>query len=447
MLEWLSDPNFMPHGYCLRWQPGLLWTHVISDIGIALAYFSIPAMIIYYLRKRTAITEIPGIYLAVGAMFACFIVFCGLTHVMGMITIWQPMYSAQGAAKVVTAAVSIATALALIPILPKALSLRTAEELEEINARLQQEVLQRKEREQELAERNLELREQVEARTRAEAGEQTARQEKTELEATLHELRVTQARLVESEKLASLGKSMSGIAHEVNTPVGVSITAISTLQDALRKTQRDFQDRELSESGLADFFETANRASELVDSNLQRAAGLLQSVKQVAVDQSNDQVREVAVAQYLQLVLASIKPKLIAARQTVEVDCEPGLSLVTRPGAIAQIVTNLVLNALTHAYADEDDGKVRLQAREVDGEVELRCEDTGRGIPAELQEKIFEPFFTTRSGDGGTGIGLDIVKTLVTEKLNGNIELRSRPGEGTQFIIRMPKELAVEESA
>ena len=178
MLDWMTNPAFMPHGYCLLWHPALLWTHVVSDGLIALAYFSIPGMILYYLRKRTAIADIPGIYLAVGLMFACFIVFCGITHVLGLVTIWLPWYGIEGISKLATALVSVATALACIPILPKALSLRSAEELEQINQSLESEIQQREARERELDQRNQQLQAQIEARTRAEQGEQEALQEK-----------------------------------------------------------------------------------------------------------------------------------------------------------------------------------------------------------------------------------------------------------------------------
>ena len=194
MLEFFTNPSFMPHGYCLKWQPGLLWMHVVSDIFIALAYFSIPAMIVYYLRKRTAIADIPFVYLAIGLMFACFIVFCGITHVLGMVTIWMPWYDMQGISKAATALISVATALAMVPILPRALTLRTAEELELINSELSEEIAQRKQREDDLANANQQLRDQIEARARAEEKEQLAVQEKSALEQTLREWRTAQAR-------------------------------------------------------------------------------------------------------------------------------------------------------------------------------------------------------------------------------------------------------------
>lgn len=438
MLDWMTNPAFMPHGYCMLWHPALLWTHVVSDGLIALAYFSIPGMIVYYLRKRTAIADIPGIYLAVGLMFACFIVFCGITHVLGLVTIWLPWYGIEGISKFATALVSVATALACIPILPKALSLRSAEELEQINQSLKNEIQQREARERELDQRNQELSAQIEARSRAEQSEQNALHEKDELARTLRELRAAQARLVESEKLASLGKAMAGIAHEVNTPVGIAVTSTSALSGELEQIHQALSDHTLSEAALRSFLDTAREATTLSEASLQRAAGLLQSVKQVATDQSNDARRTVELHSYLQLVLDSIKPKYFSSRRNVTLQCPADLVAECIPGALSQVVTNLVINALTHAYEPEDPGDVALRVRQDGREIVLECEDQGRGIPPDLQQKIFEPFFTTRAGHGGSGIGLDLVTSAVTDKLGGSIQLRSAPGEGSLFIVRFP---------
>ncbi|RZO86400.1 MAG: hypothetical protein EVA65_05605 [Oceanococcus sp.] len=441
MLDFLTNPSFMPHGYCLRWQPGLLWTHVLSDIGIAIAYFSIPAMIVYFLRRRMAISDVPGIYLAVGAMFACFIVFCGITHLMGMATIWLPWYGLQGLSKALTAAISVVTALAMIPILPKALNLRTAEELEAINMVLESEIEQRREREAELNARNAELQQQISARERAEQGEQQAQNERAQLAQTLHELKAAQTRLVEAEKLASLGKSMAGIAHEVNTPVGISITAATSLQEDLAQINLATANRTLTEEGLSGFLERANQGTSLVHSNLERAARLLQSVKQVATDQSNDDTRSIQLKEYLELVLASIKPKLIASRRDVVLDCPDGLTVLTKPGAIAQVVTNLVLNALTHAYEPDEPGNVEIKVEAVAEQFTLSCTDHGKGIPSELHQRIFEPFYTTKGAEGGSGIGLDIVSAIVEDKLQGKVQVSSAPGQGATFTVTTPTTL------
>lgn len=438
MLDWITNPAFMPHGYCLLWHPTLLWTHVVSDGLIALAYFSIPATIVYYLRKRTAIADIPGIYLAVGLMFAGFIVFCGITHVLGLVTIWLPWYGIEGISKFATALISVATALACIPILPKALALRSPEELEQINQALEAEIQQRKTRESELDQKNQELRAQIEARNRAEKSKQEAIQEKTELERTLRELRAAQARLVESEKLASLGKAMAGIAHEVNTPVGIAVTATSALSAEVDQIEQALSTQTLTEADLKSFLDTARESATLSESSLHRAAGLLQSVKQVATDQSNDEHRLLDVNEYLRLVLDSIKPKYFSSRRKVRLSCPDDLNVECIPGALSQTVSNLVINALIHAYEPDDEGDVDLRVRQEGDELVLECQDYGRGIPEDLQAKIFEPFFTTRAGDGGSGIGLDLVYTSVTEKLGGRIELESAPGKGALFTVRFP---------
>ncbi len=435
MLEFLTSRGLLPHGYCLQWQPQLLWTHVGADIAIAIAYFSIPAMILYYLRRRTTIAEIPGPYLLIGLLFAAFIVFCGLTHVFGLITIWRPYYGMEAAVKTATALVSLLTAVVMIPVLPRALALRTPEELERINASLEAEIARGVEREQELKSRNQQLREEMAARTQAEAAQQAAIRARDELQRAMDQLRLTQARLVESEKLASMGKSMAGIAHEVNTPVGVSITAVSTLADATARIRDDFSTERLSQGGLRQYLATAGDSLDIVGRNLERAAGLLQSIKQVATDQSSDQPRNIALEEYIQVVLRSLKPKLMAGRIPVQVQCPPDLTLYTLPGALSQVIINLVSNAMLHAFPEPRSGEIRLQARPANGLVQLICEDNGIGIEPAHLKRIFEPFFTTRASDGGSGIGLDIVKMLVTEKLKGSIDVHSVPGQGSRFQV------------
>lgn len=438
MLEFLLSRGFMPHGFCMQWRPELLNLHVWSDVAIALAYFSIPAMIIYYLRRRTAIADIPFVYLMIGAMFACFIVFCGLSHVMGLITIWKPWYGAHGVVKAATGAISVATALMLIPILPRALALRTPEELEAINQSLQEALARGEERERELARKNKDLKDQIVARTAAEASEQAAIQARDELQQALDQLKLTQARLLESEKLASVGKSMAGIAHEVNTPVGVAITAVSVLQDATMDTNTAFERNELSQQGLNRYLGIAGESLDIVSRNLDRAASLLQSVKQVATDQSSDQPRQITMREYVEMVLRSLKPKVIASPHRVNLQCPNDLVVTTIPGALSQVIINLVANAMQHAYPDGREGDIHLDINAHGDGFELICTDHGIGIPTDILPHIYEPFFTTQKGQGGSGIGLDIVRMLVTEKLGGVIDVESKPGEGTRFTVRVP---------
>ncbi len=240
---------------------------------------------------------------------------------------------------------------------------------------------------------------------------------------------------MESEKLASMGKSMAGIAHEVNTPVGVSITAVSTMTDATTRIREDFAADRLSQGGLKHYFEMAGDSLDIVGRNLERAAGLLQSIKQVATDQSIDQPRNIALEEYLQIVLRSLKPKLMAGRVPVQVQCPPDLMLYTLPGALSQVIINLVSNAMLHAFPAPRSGEIRLEAHPANGLVQLICEDNGVGIEPANLKRFFDPFFTTRSHDGGSGIGLDIVRMLVTEKLKGSIDVQSVPGKGSRFQV------------
>ncbi len=435
MLEFLTSRGLLPHGYCLQWQPQLLWTHVGADVAIAIAYFSIPAMILYYLRKRTAIADIPGPYLLTGLLFAAFIVFCGLTHLFGLVTIWRPYYGMEGAVKAATAVVSLLTAIVMVPVLPRALALRTPEELEQINASLQEEVARRIERENQLQARNDQLTQEMAARSRAEAAQEAALRSRDELQCAMDQLTLTQARLIESEKLASMGKSMAGIAHEVNTPVGVSMTAVSTLVELTAQARSAFSEERLTEAGLKDYFAVASESLDIMNRNLDRAALLLQSIKQVATDQSSDQPRRIMLKEYIELVLRSLKPKLMAGRLPVKVQCPADLGLYTRPGALSQVIINLVSNAMEHAFPSSRSGEIKIEARAANGLVHLICQDDGIGIEPANLHRIFDPFFTTKAHAGGSGIGLDMVRMLVTEKLQGSIDVHSVPGQGTRFQV------------
>jgi signal transduction histidine kinase len=176
----------------------------------------------------------------------------------------------------------------------------------------------------------------------------------------------------------------------------------------------------------------------LILTNLRRATELVSSFKQVAVDQSSEACRRFAVAEYLQDIVASLRPGLRRAEVEVEVDCNPGLHLTSYPGALAQVITNLVQNTLTHGYREGQSGRIRIAVTaETDG-VSLSYTDDGNGIADEVLPRIFEPFFTTARGKGGSGLGLHVVHSLVTQRLGGTIAVRSGPGQGTRFALTLP---------
>ncbi len=239
--------------------------------------------------------------------------------------------------------------------------------------------------------------------------------------------------------MASLGGLVVGVAHELNTPLGVAVTASSLLGERAGSVRRAFESGELKRSDLAAFLDTAREASAMVDRSLERAAQLVNSFKQVSVDQGSDERRRFELGDYLRTLLRSLEPGWKRRPIRFELEVEPGLDLDTYPGAIAQAVGQLIQNALTHAFAEGEGGTLRLTARAVgDARVELVLEDDGRGIPPEALPHVFEPFYTTRRGRGGTGLGLHIVYNLVTVRLGGQIAVHSE-GRGTRVVLDFPR--------
>lgn len=289
------------------------------------------------------------------------------------------------------------------------------------------------EHEQELLEYRTELETTVSERTEA------LQRSNTELSESLEKLQIAQDELLQSEKLASLGNLVSGVAHEVNTPLGVSITAASHLTSEARQTQRDLEQETLTRSDLERFFHECLETGALLSSNLDRAAQLIRSFKQVAVDQTSDEQREINLQVYVDEILASLKPKYKNTPVTVINDLDPDIVMQLTPGALAQIITNLVINSLLHGFDDSTrPGQIRLHNRVHKKTLELIYEDDGEGMGPETQKRMFDPFFTTRRASGGSGLGMNIVFNLVTGKLNGKIRLDSPPHEGCRLIITIP---------
>jgi signal transduction histidine kinase/purine-cytosine permease-like protein len=251
----------------------------------------------------------------------------------------------------------------------------------------------------------------------------------SELVQSLHHLETTRSHLVESEKMASLGGLVAGVAHEINTPVGIAVSAASYLQDRTAGVRERLDRGPLADADFRSYLDDADQSARLLLANARRAAQLVQSFKQVAVDQSSDERRHF-----------DLQPRLRGTQVTVHVDCAGAVEMDSYPGPLALVITNLVLNSLQHAFAPGTPGTIRISARlEGDDEVVLCHEDDGRGVPPELHERIFEPFFTTRRGFGGSGLGLHLVYNIVTARLAGAIEVRPRAGGGTLFVLRLPR--------
>jgi two-component system, NtrC family, sensor kinase len=271
------------------------------------------------------------------------------------------------------------------------------------------------------------LEQKVEART-------------AELQQTLNVLTSTQKQLVQSEKMAALGGLVAGVAHEINTPVGVGVTAASSLQDSASNLLALYRQGKMMKADLEEFLEMSDQSSRMILSNLERAANLVHSFKQVAVDQSSQASRSFDVRDYLEEILTSLSPALNPRRVGYTIACPAGIVIDSAPGALSQIVTNLVMNALAHAYEPEQAGQLRIAASVAGARLRINFSDDGKGIAPDIIGKIFDPFFTTRRALGGSGLGLHIVFNLVTQTLRGTIECRSTLGQGSTFTIELPVE-------
>jgi signal transduction histidine kinase len=268
----------------------------------------------------------------------------------------------------------------------------------------------------------------------------------TELQHNLNELQRTQSQLVQAEKMAALGTLVAGVAHEMNTPIGVAVTAASTLHTRTGEFVRRTQEGGLKKSELDAYVETAQIGAELTLRNLERAANLIQSFKLVAVDQTSDERRKFKVGQYLNEIATSLQPMLKTSRHCIEIECEEEIEILSYPGAFAQIITNFVQNSVKHGFDGyTQEGVMRAVVRLEGENLLLEYSDNGRGIPADIVPKIFDPFFTTKPGEqGGTGLGLHVVYNLVTQKLGGAMRVHSSEGAGTTFRLELPKETQTE---
>ncbi len=283
----------------------------------------------------------------------------------------------------------------------------------------------REEKEREILNLNLALEEKVKERTK-------------ELSASLDNLRLTQQQLVEQEKMASLGELVAGVAHEINTPIGVGITAVSYLNESLTQLKTRFLSGALTKAEFTAHLDSLTESASIVAGNLSRAAELVKAFKSVAVDQSSSEPRMIDLANYIQDILMSLRPKLKRFNHEIKVDIDAGIQIYCDPGIISQIITNFVMNSLHHAFSENTVGHIEIAARVEDGRFCLDYRDDGQGIDPSIAKRLFEPFVTTKRGQGGSGLGTHIIYNLVTQVLGGQIHCDSQPGKGVHFHITAP---------
>jgi signal transduction histidine kinase len=261
---------------------------------------------------------------------------------------------------------------------------------------------------------------------------------KQSLERSLVELQAAQAALVQREKLAAVGSLVAGVAHEINTPLGVALTAASFAVEAADALDAVASGGKLTRSGLTKGLADLREAAHLVWSNVDRAGKLVRSFKMVAVDQQSELPRRVDLAELLRDHAASLRPLVKTARVELQVEAESG-TIVVSAGPLGQVITNLVQNSCVHAFSDDGRPRrvtVRGSLRE-DG-LQLEVADDGRGISEDVRARIFEPFYTTRRDAGGSGLGLHIVENIVVQHFGGTLEVESEPDRGTAFRMRLP---------
>jgi signal transduction histidine kinase len=260
------------------------------------------------------------------------------------------------------------------------------------------------------------------------------------LRESLEELNRTQDQLIQSGKMAALGNLVAGVAHEINTPVGIGVTAASLLEEKSREMAESYAAGQLKRSALEKYIRTATETSASILSNLDRASEMIQSFKQVAVDQTVEEKRRFRIRRYIDEVLLSLRPGYKRTRHTISVNCPDEISFYSYPGAFMQIITNLVMNSLIHGFEGIEQGNIFIDVFTENHMLHFRYSDNGKGMKAEQAGRIFEPFFTTRRARGGTGLGMHIVYNLVTQTLGGQIECSSAPGKGTVFDITIQLE-------
>jgi PAS domain S-box-containing protein len=278
--------------------------------------------------------------------------------------------------------------------------------------------------------------------------EQETQRARDSAENALNNLRATQNSLIESEKLAALGRLVAGVAHEINNPVGIGVTVATALQRRCKLFAEEVARGELKRSTLNAFIHANIDAAGQLVSNLNRAADLIQSFKQVAVDRNVPDRRQFNLADITEQIVTSLRPGLRSRNLTLTVDCAPGLAMNSYPGPYGQVVTNLFLNSVAHAFPTSAAGELMITAREAGADhVEIVYSDNGVGMTDEVRRHAFDPFFTTRRDKGGTGLGLNIVHNIVINRLGGRIDLSSEVGKGTRFHIVLPRVAPLERAA
>lgn len=261
-----------------------------------------------------------------------------------------------------------------------------------------------------------------------------------ELEKTIEDLNLTQEQLIYSEKMASLGNLVAGIAHEINTPIGVGLTGITHFIDITKEINELYTHKDISQEEFEEYLMTSLNLANSINKNLRKAADLIKSFKKISVDQSSEEKRKFNLCEYMNEFITSMYGTLSKTKVETKIDIDSNIIINSYPGSYAQFLTILLMNSLLHGFEDAQSGLIRFSAKKSGDSIILCYCDNGKGIANENLKYIFDPFFTTKKGTGGSGLGLNILYNIVVGSLKGNVICESEMGVGTKFIITLPIE-------
>ncbi len=279
---------------------------------------------------------------------------------------------------------------------------------------------------------NDKLEQQVEERTMA------LQKANLNLQQTIDVFQSAMSQLAQAEKMAGLGGLVAGMTHEMSNPVGISVMALSHLDEHTQEVTKKFNAQQLSRQDFEKYLQIAVESVAILDKNLSQTTELLNSFKQIAIDQSSDRKRVFNLSTYLEEIILSLRPTLKSTQHTIDIECPASVTLYSYPGAFSQIVTNFVLNSLIHGFDGVQAGRINIRADMNDEVFSFYYEDDGCGVPEEYLDKLFDLFFTSKREQGSSGLGLHIVHNLVTQTFGGAINCKSGPGRGAKFTIRIP---------